>query len=139
MTSSSTTNKVYWQFLIPLAVLKMAVHIFTNTVTKYGLHRDEYLYISDSDHLAWGYMEMPPMLAVVGKIARLLFGDTLFAVRFFPASDFFLEKSRIPILFFFRSTPCFHTFKTVPNDPFYTSTIIAFQFRDRNIVRNTKD
>jgi len=85
MTSSSPTNKVYWQFLIPLAIIKMTIHIFTNTVTKYGLHRDEYLYISDSDHLAWGYMEMPPMLAVIGKIARLLFGDTLFAVRFFPA------------------------------------------------------
>lgn len=85
MNHPNQNNKVHWHLLIPLAILKMAIHIFTNTVSKYGLHRDEYLYISDSDHLAWGYMEMPPLLAVIGKMARFLFGDTLFAVRFFPA------------------------------------------------------
>lgn len=85
MNHSTPPNKIYWRVLLPLAAIKLAIHFFTNTVTRYGLHRDEYLYISESDHLAWGYMEVPPMLSIMGKIAKLLFGNTEFAVRFFPA------------------------------------------------------
>lgn len=85
MNHSTDSNKIYWRILGLLAAIKMGIHLFTNTVTRYGLHRDEYLYISESDHLAWGYMEVPPMLSIIGKIAKLLFGNTEFAVRFFPA------------------------------------------------------
>lgn len=85
MGNSTEKNKIYWRILITLASIKLAVHFITNSITGYGLHRDEYLYISESDHLAWGYMEVPPVLSVIGKIARLIFGDTEFAVRFFPA------------------------------------------------------
>ena len=85
MNHSTDTNKIYWRILIVLATIKMAIHLFTNTITRYGLHRDEYLYISESDHLAWGYMEVPPVIAIIGKIAKGLFGNTEFAVRFFPA------------------------------------------------------
>jgi len=85
MNHSTDTNKIYWHLLLLLASIKMSIHLFTNTITAYGLHRDEYLYISESDHLAWGYMEVPPMLSIIGKIAKFLFGHTEFAVRFFPA------------------------------------------------------
>ena len=85
MNHSTDTHKIYWKILLLLASIKMSIHLFTNTITAYGLHRDEYLYISESDHLAWGYMEVPPMLSIIGKIAKLLFGHTEFAVRFFPA------------------------------------------------------
>ena len=85
MNHSTEPNKIYWHILLALATLKMGIHLFTNTVTRYGLHRDEYLYISESDHLAWGYMEVPPMLSIIGKIAKLIFGNTEFSVRFFPA------------------------------------------------------
>lgn len=85
MNHSTDTHKIYWKTLLLLASIKMSIHLFTNTITAYGLHRDEYLYISESDHLAWGYMEVPPMLSIIGKIAKLLFGHTEFAVRFFPA------------------------------------------------------
>jgi len=85
MNHSTDTNKIYWKILLFLASIKMGIHLFTNTITRYGLHRDEYLYISESDHLAWGYMEVPPMISIIGKIAKVLFGNTEFAVRFFPA------------------------------------------------------
>ena len=32
----------------------------------YELHRDEYLYLAESNHLAWGYLEAPPLLSVAG-------------------------------------------------------------------------
>ena len=85
MNHSTDTNKIYWRILLVLATIKMGIHFFTNSITGYGLHRDEYLYISESDHLAWGYMEVPPTISIIGKIAKLLFGNTEFAVRFFPA------------------------------------------------------
>jgi len=47
----------------------------------FELHRDEYLYLADSDHLAWGYIEMPPMLALMGAISKLL-GGSFYTVYF---------------------------------------------------------
>ena len=78
-------KQLYWSIIAPLTFLKLAIHLITNITTEYGLHRDEYLYISESDHLAWGFLEVPPMISLIGKLARFLFGDTEFAVRFFPA------------------------------------------------------
>ncbi len=76
-------SKIHWPLIITLVVIKLTIHFTTNT--NYGLHRDAYLYLAESEHLAWGYMEVPPMIAVIGKTARLLLGDSVFAVRFFPA------------------------------------------------------
>ena len=81
----SSTIKIYWNLILGLAGLKLLIHFFGNSLSFFGLHRDEYLYISESDHLAWGYMEVPPMIAVIGKITRSLFGDSLFSIRLFPA------------------------------------------------------
>ena len=50
----------------------------------YELHRDEYLYLSESDHLAWGYIEAPPLLSLLGYISSLL-GKSIAVVRFWSA------------------------------------------------------
>lgn len=63
--------------------VKLAVHFVT--YDNYELHRDAYLYYAQSEHLAWGFVAVPPSIAVVGKIATALFGNTTFALRFFPA------------------------------------------------------
>lgn len=78
-----TPPRLFWQGLLALAIVKLALHYYSHDF--YGLHRDEYLYLAEGDHLAWGYLEVPPMIAVLGKLARGLLGDTIFAVRFFPA------------------------------------------------------
>lgn len=52
---------------------------------EYGFHRDEFLYIAMRDHLAWGYLEVPPSIAFFAKLSGGLFGDSLYAFRFFPA------------------------------------------------------
>lgn len=57
------------------AVIKFLVP-FLFIHPQFELHRDEYLYLADTDHLAWGYIEMPPMLAVLGYISKLLGGTT---------------------------------------------------------------
>jgi hypothetical protein len=48
---------------------------------EFELHRDEYLYLSDARHLAWGFIEIPPLLALLGRIS-LFFGNSYYAVYF---------------------------------------------------------
>ena len=47
----------------------------------YGLFRDEYYYIACSKHLAWGYVDQPPLSIFILFISRSLFGDSLIAIR----------------------------------------------------------
>lgn len=72
-----------YKWLAFLATAKLLIHFFTNG--EYGFHRDEFLYIALGEHLAWGYVEIPPSIAIFANISRNLLGDSIFAIRFFPA------------------------------------------------------
>lgn len=50
----------------------------------YDLHRDEYLHLDQGDHLAWGYLSVPPVTSWLSYIIKLL-GGSVFMVKFFPA------------------------------------------------------
>ena len=52
---------------------------------RYGLHRDEYLYLDMAHHLAWGYKEIPPLLAPLAWLAQAVLGHSVIGVKFFPA------------------------------------------------------
>jgi 4-amino-4-deoxy-L-arabinose transferase-like glycosyltransferase len=67
------------------AALKLALHLTVNLRTPYGFHRDELLYLGMGRHLQlWG-MDFPPAIAIVAEASRTLLGDSLTAIRFFPA------------------------------------------------------
>lgn len=68
--------------LILLAGLKFCIHLLA--INNYGFHRDEFLYIAQGEHLAWGYLEVPPFIAVVAKVSSILFADSLWGFRLFP-------------------------------------------------------
>ena len=68
--------------IFSFALLKLVIHFLTNT--NYGLHRDEYLYFDEGQHLAWGFFEVPPMTPFLGAISDLL-GGSVFAIRLLPA------------------------------------------------------
>jgi hypothetical protein len=51
----------------------------------YDYFRDEFYYIAASNHLAWGYVDYPPFIAFISALTRVLFGESLFALHFFPA------------------------------------------------------
>lgn len=70
------------QVILFLAILKLSIHFLTNT--RYGLHRDEYLYFDEGKHLAWGFFEVPPVTPFIGAIANVL-GGSQFVIRLFPA------------------------------------------------------
>ena len=52
--------------------------------SNYDLQRDEYLYLDQANHLAWGYQSVPPVTSWISYIIQL-FGNSVFWVRFFPA------------------------------------------------------
>ncbi len=51
----------------------------------YGLFIDELYFLACGQHLAWGYVDMPPLTALQAWLARALFGDSQLAIRLFPA------------------------------------------------------
>jgi hypothetical protein len=54
-------------------------------INHYGWFRDELYYMACGQHLAWGYVDQPPMIALIAWCARHVFGDSMFAVRLLPA------------------------------------------------------
>ena len=50
----------------------------------YDLHRDEYLHLDQANHLAWGYLSVPPVTSWISWVVQSL-GNSIFWVKFFPA------------------------------------------------------
>jgi 4-amino-4-deoxy-L-arabinose transferase-like glycosyltransferase len=66
------------------AAFTLVLHVTVNRWTPYGIHRDELLYLGMGRHLQlWG-MDFPPAIAIVAEVSRMLLGDSLMAIRFFP-------------------------------------------------------
>lgn len=69
--------------LLCLAAIKLLLHLLSNG--HYGFFRDELYYIACGEHLDWGYVDQPPLIAVIARASRLLLGHSLSALRFLPA------------------------------------------------------
>ena len=70
---------------IAWAVAAVAVLLQTLTDGRYGYFRDELYFIATSNHLAWGYVDFAPLAAVILRVNRVLFGESLHALRLLPA------------------------------------------------------
>lgn len=66
-----------------LAVLKFALP-FLLQHPAFELHRDEYLYYAQGQHLDFGFLENPPLIGLLGAISSL-FGGSFFWIKFWPA------------------------------------------------------
>src|SRR2546423_505864 len=66
-----------------IALAKCLLHLYFNK--RYGYFRDEFDYMSCGDHLAWGYVDQPPLIPFLIHISRAVLGDSLRAIRFIPA------------------------------------------------------
>lgn len=69
--------------LLIFIALKFLLQYFL-IIPGYDLHRDEYLHLDQGNHLAWGFMSVPPVTSWIAWIIRAL-GNGEWAVRFFPA------------------------------------------------------
>ncbi|PSB26192.1 glycosyltransferase family 39 protein [Stenomitos frigidus] len=66
-----------------LGLCKLLLHFATNH--QYGYFGDELYYMAAGEHLDWGFAEGSPLTPAIANLSRWLLGDSLFAIRFFPA------------------------------------------------------
>jgi 4-amino-4-deoxy-L-arabinose transferase-like glycosyltransferase len=75
----SKSNKL----LYFLALLRIIIPYFLQN-SIYEPHRDEFLYLAEGHHLAFGFMEVPPMLSIFAWLTHL-FGDGMFWIKLWPS------------------------------------------------------
>ena len=51
----------------------------------YSYFRDEFDHIACGRHLAWGFVDHGPIVALQARLGEFLFGDSLFAIRILSA------------------------------------------------------
>ncbi len=71
-----------WPLLL-LALITLVGHLAI--AGRYGWMRDELYYIDAGKRLAGGYVEFPPMVALLADLQRALFGPSLAALHVLPA------------------------------------------------------
>jgi hypothetical protein len=72
-----------WALLGGLSFLVFAAHMLVSG--RYGYFVDELYYLACSHHLAWGYVDQPPLIALITWLERVTLGDSLSALHFLPA------------------------------------------------------
>lgn len=69
--------------LLGLALSKLVLYVVA--AGRYGIFRDELYYIACGRHLAFGYVDHPPFVALIANLTDRLLGDSLYALRLLPA------------------------------------------------------
>ena len=83
IVETTTWSAGYAALVSTFAAAALLVHLLT--ANRYGYFRDELYYAACGQHLAWGYVDHAPLIALICWFARRLLGDSLYALRFFPA------------------------------------------------------
>src|SRR6185312_3934318 len=68
--------------------IKFALHLATNLWQAHlgwGYFRDEFYYLICARHLAWGYVDQGPIVAIQAKLTTALFGTSLAGIRMLSA------------------------------------------------------
>ena len=85
MTSSSRQSR--WTTGPAIVLYIAATKLFVQLLVagRYGIFRDELYYLACAEHLDWGYVDQPPLIAIVAWFARHVLGSSLLGLRFLPA------------------------------------------------------
>src|SRR5438309_7728114 len=79
--SARSEPTVAWRGVAIVVACKFALHVAF--ASRYGWHRDELYYAVAGRHLQGGYVEFPPVTALLAALARVLFGWSLIGLRAF--------------------------------------------------------
>lgn len=69
-------------FLSALAGIKLLIHL--PVLHRYGYHHDELYFLACGRHLALGYVDHPPLVPWIARLADELFAGSLVGLRIFP-------------------------------------------------------
>jgi hypothetical protein len=87
-TYRANLRQIIWLSL-GFAAVKLAIQIVGNILAQhagYGIFRDELYYLDCGRHLAFGYVDQPPLTAVQARVSEMLFGhDTMWSLRLISA------------------------------------------------------
>jgi 4-amino-4-deoxy-L-arabinose transferase-like glycosyltransferase len=72
-----------WPWVYVVALVYFGLHMAT--ATHYGYFRDALYYLACSEHLAFGYVDLPPLFPAFAWMARHTLGTSLPALIFWPA------------------------------------------------------
>ena len=72
-----------WRGIALIAAAAAAAEIAVSA--RYGYVRDELYFLSAGQHLAFGYVDQPPLTPLLARIAAALTGNTLVGLRILPA------------------------------------------------------
>src|ERR1700756_5505323 len=79
-------SRTYWlngmAATFAIAILCFLIHFYFNN--RYGYFRDEFDYIICGRHLAWGYVDQPPLVPALSRVFLSVFGESIRAVRLMP-------------------------------------------------------
>lgn len=62
-----------------IAAALLLAHLLT--LGQYGIFRDEFYYLANGRHLAWGYVDHPPVVAVIAWLTEHTLGTSIYAIR----------------------------------------------------------
>lgn len=68
-----------WILLSFFALLKLQTPFLLNKA--YGFHRDELLYLALGRHLDFGFLEVPPMIALFASLIQNTVGESIWTVH----------------------------------------------------------
>lgn len=63
----------------------LVVLILLAVASRYGWHRDELYFLQAGRHLAWGYVDQPPLTPLLARVADAISSGNLVVLRVFPA------------------------------------------------------
>ena len=143
LSNTLQMKRKYELFLWILVLIKIIIPYLLQSPV-YEPHRDEFLYLAEGNHLAAGFMEVPPLLSVFAWLTHL-FGDGMFWIKLWPslfgAATFYVmgrltlllggKRFALVLLFFsFLFTAYLRVFFLfMPNAPeIFFWTLIAFSF-----------
>ena len=70
--------------LLGLAAVQNLVLIIAATNSSYGYFLDELYFLACSEHLAWGYVDQPPLSIALLALIRAVFGEAVWVMRLGP-------------------------------------------------------
>ena len=73
-------------WVVGFALTKLALLLLAATYTGYGYFRDELYFLDAAKHLALGYVDFPPLVALTGAAVRATLGISPVALRLLPAA-----------------------------------------------------